>query len=168
MAAAALCGLPSRCSHSITFFENIVKPMVLATFFVNVEAALWGKIETSLYYPWESLRSETCLGNNIWLKIFMVIEFGPCPIYAHGSSFLPNPGILLIMMIMISRAEIIMFSKKFTLLTPNMLLSRKFTLLAQKVIFWNSLHFWWFVWYYILLCLLRKTFFSWIRESIFY
>ena len=35
----------------------------------------------------------------------MFIEFGPGPIYAHGSSFLPNTGII-IMMIMVSRAEI--------------------------------------------------------------
>ena len=36
------------------------------------------------------------------------VEFGPCPIYAHGSSFLPNPGIMImIMMMMVSRAEII-------------------------------------------------------------
>ena len=38
----------------------------------------------------------------IW--VHMVVECGPCPIYPHGSSFLPNPGI---MMIMVSRAEII-------------------------------------------------------------
>ena len=39
------------------------------------------------------------------LKNDFIIECGPYPIYAHGSSFLPNPGI--IMIIMVSRAEII-------------------------------------------------------------
>ena len=39
------------------------------------------------------------------LNLTILIEFGPCPIYAHGSSFLPNPGIIMIMMV--SRAEII-------------------------------------------------------------
>ena len=28
-----------------------------------------------------------------------IIEFGPCPIYAHGSSFSPNPGIIMVIMV---------------------------------------------------------------------
>ena len=39
--------------------------------------------------------------------VHRIVEFGPCPIYAHGSSFSPNPGIIMIMIIMVSRAEII-------------------------------------------------------------
>ena len=38
-----------------------------------------------------------------------IIEFGPCPIYAHGSSFSPNPGtiMIVIMIIMIVGVELI-------------------------------------------------------------
>ena len=42
------------------------------------------------------------------IPLIVIIEFGPGPIYAHGSSFLPNPGIIIIMiMMMVRRAEII-------------------------------------------------------------
>ena len=35
-------------------------------------------------------------------KVNKMIEFGCCPIYAHGSYFLPNAAIIIIIMMMIS------------------------------------------------------------------
>ena len=48
--------------------------------------------------------SYTSLREHLLILPIAIIEFGPCPIYAHGSSFLPNPGMMMIMII--SRAEI--------------------------------------------------------------
>ena len=43
VAAAALVGEPPNCSHRNCIFENVVKPVVLATFFVDVDAAMGGE-----------------------------------------------------------------------------------------------------------------------------
>ena len=41
-----------------------------------------------------------------------IFEFGPCPIYAHGSSFLPNPGIIMMIIIMMMVNLIIIIAEK--------------------------------------------------------
>ena len=48
VAAAALTDRPSRCSHSNFIFANVVKPMVLATFSVDVTPELGRVSGTSL------------------------------------------------------------------------------------------------------------------------
>ena len=40
-----------------------------------------------------------------------IIEFGPCPIYAHGSSFSPIAGVMIIMMMTVGAETIIIIVK---------------------------------------------------------
>ena len=58
-----------------------------------------------MYFLVYSVHFYVCFGNFDWLgsrwRQFTFIEFGPCPIYAHGSSFSPIAGIMMIMMVMI-------------------------------------------------------------------
>ena len=54
---------PHRTEATVTFvFENVVKPMVLATFFAGAEANS-AQLRQPAVLPPEPLRSETCLGN---------------------------------------------------------------------------------------------------------
>ena len=56
MAAAAWLGGPPFSCHSNFFFENVVKPLVLATFFANVEAE---RPRRSLKQPLVNVRTPT-------------------------------------------------------------------------------------------------------------
>ena len=73
------------------------------------------------------------------LPIFIfVIEFGPCPIYAHGSSFSPKPGIMI--MVIVSRAKIIIiivnriinYNCNSDYITHESTLKTKYMTLGQK------------------------------------
>ena len=62
VAAAALMGGPSRCSHSNFIFANVVKPMILATFFVDVKAARWHKPFTNTWFRQNPYSASTVWG----------------------------------------------------------------------------------------------------------